>query len=77
MVTVSFNLAPGAAPGAGGSRDRKGSNELAMPASIQTSFQGTAAAFRASLANQPLLILAAIVTCTSCSGCSTRATSTR
>jgi multidrug efflux pump len=33
-----------------------------MPASIQTSFQGTARAFRASLANQPLLILAAIVT---------------
>ncbi len=33
-----------------------------MPASIQGNFQGTAAAFRASLANQPLLILAAIVT---------------
>ena len=33
-----------------------------MPASIQASFQGTAAAFRASLANQPFLILAAIIT---------------
>ena len=32
-----------------------------MPPSIQTSFQGTAAAFRASLANEPLLILAAII----------------
>jgi len=35
---------------------------LGMPAGIQTGFQGTAAAFQASLANQPLLILAAIVT---------------
>ena len=33
-----------------------------LPASIQGSFQGTAQAFRASLANEPLLILAALVT---------------
>ncbi len=33
-----------------------------MPASIQASFQGTAQAFRASLTNEPLLILAAIIT---------------
>ena len=33
-----------------------------MPASIQASFQGTAAAFRASLTNEPLLILAALIT---------------
>ncbi|MDQ2979673.1 MAG: efflux RND transporter permease subunit, partial [Acidobacteriota bacterium] len=62
VVTVSFNLAPGAALGQAVRAIEKARNELAMPASIQTSFQGTAAAFRASLANQPLLILAAIVT---------------
>ena len=33
-----------------------------MPLSIQAAFQGTAAAFQASLANEPLLILAALVT---------------
>jgi multidrug efflux pump len=36
--------------------------ELGLPVSVQTSFQGTAQAFRASLTNTPLLILAAIVT---------------
>ena len=36
--------------------------EIGLPASIQASFQGTAAAFQASLANEPLLILAALVT---------------
>src|ERR1019366_6129980 len=36
--------------------------EIGMPASIEASFQGTAAAFRASLKNEPLLILAALVT---------------
>ena len=36
--------------------------ELGMPASIQATFQGTAAAFQASLANEPILILAALVT---------------
>jgi multidrug efflux pump len=62
VVTVSFNLAPDASLGAGGARDREGAEELGMPRSIQASFQGTAAAFRASLANERLLILAAIVT---------------
>jgi multidrug efflux pump len=33
-----------------------------MPASIQAAFQGTAQAFQASLANEPVLILAALVT---------------
>ena len=40
----------------------KAARELGLPASIQTNFQGTAKAFRASLASQPFLILAAIVT---------------
>ena len=37
-------------------------DEIGIPASIQTSFQGTAAAFLASLANEPILILAAVIT---------------
>jgi multidrug efflux pump len=61
VVTLSFNLAPGASLGqAVGSIDAA-KQDLGMPASIQTNFQGTAAAFRASLANEPILILAAII----------------
>src|SRR5262249_49359623 len=36
--------------------------EMNLPVSIQGSFQGSAAAFEASLANEPILILAAIIT---------------
>jgi len=61
-VTISFNLAPGAALGQATKAIERVQNELAMPASVQASFQGTAQAFIASLANEPLLILAAIVT---------------
>jgi multidrug efflux pump len=61
VVTLSFNLAPGASLGqAVGSIDGA-KQDLGMPPSIQTNFQGTAAAFRASLANEPILILAAII----------------
>ena len=42
--------------------ERRGAREIGMPASIHGSFQGTAQAFQASLANEPLLILAALVT---------------
>jgi len=51
--------------------------EIGLPASMQTSFQGAALAFEASLNNTLLLILAAIVPCTSCSACCTKAISTR
>jgi len=61
-VTLSFNLAPDASLSDAVRAIETSSREIALPASIQTSFQGAAAAFRASLANQPLLILAAIVT---------------
>ncbi|MGA3023220.1 MAG: efflux RND transporter permease subunit [Bryobacteraceae bacterium] len=61
-VTLSFNLAPGASLGGAVDAIRKASTDLGIPASMQTSFQGTAAAFEASLANEPILILAAIVT---------------
>ena len=62
VVTVSFNLAPGTSLGAAVEAMESARLRLGMPAGIQTGFQGTAAAFQASLANQPLLILAAIVT---------------
>ena len=62
VVTVSFNLAPGVALGQAVEAIEEARREIGLPAGIQTAFQGTAAAFRSSLANQALLILAAIVT---------------
>src|SRR5207302_2817113 len=62
VVTVSFNLAPGVSLGAAVTAINGVTRELALPPSIQTGFQGAARAFQASLANQGLLILAAIVT---------------
>jgi multidrug efflux pump len=61
-VTISFNLAPGAALGEATKAIEKAQTALNMPASVQASFQGTAQAFLASLKNEPLLLLAAIVT---------------
>jgi multidrug efflux pump len=61
-VTISFNLAPGASLGGATKAIQQAQSQLNMPASIQVSFQGTAQAFLASLTNEPLLILAAIVT---------------
>ncbi len=62
VVTLSFNLAPGASLGQAVDAINKVKADLHMPASIDGAFQGTAASFLASLANEPLLILAAIVT---------------
>src|SRR5438874_13154808 len=61
-VTISFNLAPGAALGQATTAIERAQKELGMPVSVQASFQGTAASFQASLTNEPWLILAAIVT---------------
>jgi multidrug efflux pump len=61
-VTISFNLAPGAALGQAVTAIERSQKELGMPLSVQASFQGTAAAFQASLKNELWLILAAIVT---------------
>ena len=61
-VTVSFNLAPNGALGKAIEDVNKIQANLHMPASIQAAFQGTAAAFEASLTNEVLLILAALVT---------------
>jgi multidrug efflux pump len=62
VVTVSFNLAPEASLGEAVKAIGDVKQELGMPASIQAGFQGTALAFEASLKNEPLLILAALVT---------------
>jgi multidrug efflux pump len=61
-ITVSFNLAPGAALGGAITAVDKVHDDLHMPASMQADFEGTAASFRNSLSNMPLLILAALVT---------------
>jgi multidrug efflux pump len=61
-VTISFNLAPGAALGQAVTAIERAQKELGMPLSVQASFQGTAASFQASLKNELWLILAAIVT---------------
>jgi multidrug efflux pump len=61
-TTVSFNLAPNASLGEAVDSIREVEKQLPAPAAMQTSFQGTAQAFIASLTNEPLLILAALVT---------------
>ena len=43
-------------------RSKSVERDIGLPASIQAGFQGTARAFQASLTNEPLLILAALVT---------------
>ena len=59
---ISFNLAPGRALGDAVKAVNAVEQRIGMPSSINASFQGTAAAFQTSLANEPLLILAALVT---------------
>jgi multidrug efflux pump len=61
-ITVSFNLASNAALGEAITAVDKVQQDMHMPPSLQASFQGTAASFTNSLANEPLLILAALVT---------------
>jgi len=60
-VTLSFNLAPGLALGDAVKAIESATRKMGLPSSINGSFQGTAQVFQASLANQPLLILAALV----------------
>jgi multidrug efflux pump len=62
VVTLSFNLAPGMSLGAAVDVIHQAEQQIGFPASIQASFQGTAQAFQNSLANEPMLILAAVVT---------------
>jgi len=62
VVTISFNLAPGASLGSATEQIDKARQEIGMPPSVQATFQGTAAAFLRSVSNEPLLILAALIT---------------
>jgi multidrug efflux pump len=61
-VTVSFNLAGNASLGEAIDAINKTAKNMNFPASVQTGFQGTAAAFENSSGNEALLILAALVT---------------
>ncbi len=61
-VTLSFNLASGNSLGDAVLAIERATERIGLPASIRGSFQGTAQAFQASLGNEPLLILAALVT---------------
>jgi multidrug efflux pump len=61
-VTISFNLLPGVALGDAVTSIQTATQEMGLPSNIRSSFAGTAQAFQASLASEPLLILAALVT---------------
>jgi multidrug efflux pump len=60
-ITVSFDLSPNGSLGSAIKAVNRVQQELHMPGSIQAGFQGTAQSFTASLSNEPLLILAALV----------------
>ena len=60
-ITISFNLAPGVSLGDAVKAIEDATRGMGMPATIQAGFQGTAQAFQASLANEPILILAALL----------------
>jgi multidrug efflux pump len=62
VVTISFDLAPGASLGDAVDVIKQAEHDIGLPASVNAAFQGTAQAFQAALANEPLLILAAVVT---------------
>jgi multidrug efflux pump len=62
VVTLSFNLKQGASLGQAVDAIKQAQQELGFPASIHAGFQGTAQAFQAALANEPILVLAALVT---------------
>jgi multidrug efflux pump len=61
-VTLSFNLAPNVALGDAVDAINAAERQINLPSSIRATFQGTAQAFQASLANEPVLILAALFT---------------
>ncbi len=60
-VTISFNLPVGVALGTALDAIKRAEAEIRLPSSIRGSFQGTAQAFQSSLANENILILAAIL----------------
>jgi hydrophobic/amphiphilic exporter-1 (mainly G- bacteria), HAE1 family len=60
-VTISFNLAPGAALSEAATAIQQAMQEMHTPGSLMSSFQGNAQAFQDSLSSVPLLIVAALV----------------
>jgi multidrug efflux pump len=62
VVTLSFNLAPTASLGDAVTAVNKVKDGMGMPPSVQAAYQGTAEAFQSSLANEPVLIAAALIT---------------
>jgi multidrug efflux pump len=62
VVTLSFNLAPNASLGDAVKAVNQVKADMGMPASVQAAYQGTAQAFQTSLANEPILISAALIT---------------
>jgi multidrug efflux pump len=62
VVTLSFNLADGVSLGQAVDAIKTAQQEIGLPPSIHAGFQGTAQAFQASLANEPVLVLAALLT---------------
>jgi multidrug efflux pump len=61
-TTVSFNLAAGASLGDAVNAIRNAEQEIGLPASMITTFQGAALAFQTALGNELLLIIAAVIT---------------
>jgi multidrug efflux pump len=61
-VTLSFNLAPGVSLGDAVTAIHAEELRLELPPGVHASFQGTAQAFQESLASEPVLILAALIT---------------
>jgi multidrug efflux pump len=61
-VTVSFNLTPGESLGDAVTAIQDASARIGMPPSVRADFAGTAQAFNQSLASEPSLVLAAIIT---------------
>ena len=61
-VTLSFDVAPGYSLGAAVKAIRTATDEIGLPRGVNAGFQGTAQEFRDSLANEPILVLAALIT---------------
>ena len=61
-TTISFDTAPGSSLGAAVAAIRQAEADIGLPASFVTAFQGAASALEASLSNELLLVLAAVVT---------------
>jgi len=61
-ATISFDVAPGYSLGSAVDAVRRAEADAKLPASINTTFQGSALAFQSTLGNELFLILAAIIT---------------